>query len=321
MSDLVLNYLNNNKCAKNNKIILKRALAPKTKVVFLDRQVIKYFTDFEKYSDQKIIDFRNQVLDDYDKSSNVISLITAFYEGGTGVFEAEFKKRRTANRDLKGIDQYFKYARVDEEYIFKNIKTAAIAFTLDSGVRSRNKKYEAVIRKTYEIYIYLKANGFKGVDVIDQAKKLKDEMDKHKVSIGDPIAQYCFSLLTNYQNAKKIFKVKGLSNKSEEEINERIYNSYSDLRVLLFTLEAKSHMPKNVEVCFVSNDAALNQFNSEFKNSVNKMFVQKDELDRNTNWFNFDINFDIFNSEIFSENELSDFKDLFFKWSDMLVNK
>lgn len=97
-------------------------------------------------------------------------------------------------------------------------------------------------------------------------------MDENNVCIADPIAQYCFSLLTDYENAKKIFKVKGLSYKSEEQINKILYNSYADLRVLQFINNFESHFPihLNTEVLFVSNDNALNKFYTEFKKSIKK---------------------------------------------------
>ena len=119
MSNLVLEFLSKNEQLKPRKIILKRNLTSKAKIIFLDRQVIKYFIKPEKYLDTKITAFKDKVLSDYDKSCNVITIMSAFYEGGSGIFESESQKRRTAELDLKGIDQCFKYARVDESYIFK----------------------------------------------------------------------------------------------------------------------------------------------------------------------------------------------------------
>lgn len=206
MSNLVLEFLSKNEQLKPRKIILKRNLTSKAKIIFLDRQVIKYFIKPEKYLDTKITAFKDKVLSDYDKSCNVITIMSAFYEGGSGIFESESQKRRTAELDLKGIDQCFKYARVDESYIFKNMKNATHAFTLDSGVQEQNKKFRAIIRSTYGYYLELIKVDFNGLTIIEFAKKLKSEMDTYKVSIGDPIAQYCFSLLTNHVNAKKYLK-------------------------------------------------------------------------------------------------------------------
>lgn len=316
MNNLVLDFLSKNEKPKPQKIVLNNNLKSKPKIIFLDRQVIKYFIKPEKYIDPKITTFRNNVLSDYDKSCNVITIMTAFYEGGSGNFESESQKRHTAIWDLSGLDQCFKYARVDENYIFKKMKKATHAFTLDSGIQEHNKKFKAIIRSTYGYYLELINNDFNGLTIIEFAKKLKSEMDAYKVSIGDPIAQYCFSLLTNHQNAKKIFKVKGLSSKSEEAIQRTLYNAYADLRVLQFINNFKSHIPNNVEVCFVSNDIALNQFYRELEGTVNKILIQKDKLDRISNLYNVEIDFKIFSSEKFNKNEFEDFKNLFFEWGD-----
>lgn len=316
MSDLVLNYLSKNKNPKDLKIILKSDLVPRRKIVVLDRQVVKYFTNYDKYQHQKIVDFRDKVLKDYDKSSNIITLIAAFYEGGKGVFENHFEKKNNAHLDLRGLDEYFKYALVDQEYLFKNMKEAANTFTYDSGVQIRIRKYTKIIKMTYEIYIELKINEFKGEDVIKQTEKLKEEMDRHEVCISDPIAQYCFSLLTNYENAKNIFKVKDLKHElKDSDLQKKIYNVYADLRLLMFIQEIKSHIPEGIELCIVSHDTALNQFNSDLENSIKKLLVRKDKQERNINWFEMSINFDIFNPKIFTRDEFEHFKNLFYKWS------
>lgn len=314
MNDLVVNYLKKSKPKEDIKLILDSRLTPKRKVIFLDRQVIKYFIDFEKYTAPEIIAFREKFLKDFDRSGNTISIMSAFYEGGSGDFENESQKRNKAFRDLKGLSGCFKHARTDEDLFFKRMKSATHAFTLDSGVLERDVKYEAIIRKTYSYYLGLLDNEFNGTNVIAISKKLKLDMDLYNVCVGNPIAQYCFSLLTNYQNARKIFKVKGLKNKSDEDIQKIIYNSYADLRVFLFMQEFKSHLPGDVELCFVSNDKALNQFNEEFKGSVQKLLIQKDKLKRISNIFNVKINFSIFNSAIFKNNEFEEFKQLFHEW-------
>lgn len=107
-----------------------------------------------------------------------------------------------------------------------------------------------------------------------------------------------------------------MSGKSEDFIQRALYNAYADLRVLQFINNFKSHIPNDVEVCFVSNDIALNQFYRDLESSVKKMFIQKDKLDRISNLYNVEIDFKIFNSEKFKKNEFEDFKNLFFEWGD-----
>jgi len=321
MSSIVLDFLSNLDEKKPKKIILSRDLTSKGKIVVLDRQVVKYLTQSEKYlDDPSVTSFISNFKINYDKSCNVITVMSAFYEGGSGNFENESEKRRTAFWDIKGIDKCLEFARVDENYFFKNLKKATHAFTLDSGVQEKNKKFSTIIHKTYEYYLELLQVGFNGASIIEYAKLLKKDMDTEGVSIGDPVAQYCFSLLTNYRNAKEIFKVQGLQNCSEQKILKKIYNVYSDLKVIQFLNGFRSHLAaagvSGIEVCFISNDGALNQFNSELEKSVQKVLSRRDETGRLEDTYNADINFDIFNPEVFSEKEFEDFKALFWEWAD-----
>lgn len=307
---------------KSDKIVLNRALALSGKVVVLDRQVVKYLTQSERYaSDLETISFINKFKEDYDKSCNVITLMTAFYEGGSGDFENASEKRRTANWDLKGLDNCFKFAQVDEKYFFKNFKKALHAFTRDSSIQRKNKQFSNIIHLTYQYYLELVKVDFNGTKIIEYAKLLKDDMDNEGVSVGDPVAQYCFSLLTNYTIAKDIFKVKGLQNCSREKISKKIYNAYADLRVIQFLNEFRSHIAakgiNGIEVRFISNDTALNKFNSELEKSVKKCFSGRNKIGCFENIYRAEINFDIFNQNVFSEEEFETFKSLFFDWSDI----
>lgn len=317
MSSIVLDLLSRFDNKKNNKIVLSRDLTTRGKIVVLDRQVVKYLTQSERYvNDSDVNYFINKFKENYDKSCNLITVMTAFYEGGSGNFENESEKRRTAVWDIKGIDDCLKFARVDENYFFKNLKKATHAFIFDSGVQEKNRKFSSIIHKTYEYYIELLEVDFNGAKIIEYAKLLKKDMDIEGVSIGDPVAQYCFSLLTNYKNAREIFKVQGLQNCSKDKILRKIYNAYSDLKVIQFLNGIRSHIANGIEVCFISNDTALNQFNSELEKSVKKVITRRDETGRLKDIYNAEINFDIFNSSVFSKEEFEAFKALFWSWSD-----
>ncbi|KYQ83491.1 hypothetical protein AWW72_14200 [Acinetobacter sp. NRRL B-65365] len=320
MSHLVLDFLKDKSPLNVKKLSLNPSLTSMSQIVFLDRQVIKYFTQHEKYNSAEVVNFRENVLSKYDKSCNIISIMTAFYEGGSGNFETEGQKRRTAILDLKGIDDYFKYASVDEKLYFKSMKSATHAFTLDSGILEKNRKFTAIINKTYELYLELKDLKFNGMDIINRTKVLKTEMDKQDVSIGDPIAQYCFSLLTDYLNARSIFKVSGLENQTAEVISKRLYNSYADLRIVLFLHNFKarvSNKKRNFDVCFVTFDGALQIFYDQMFSNVEIQYSSVDSIGRMTNLCKSSINFEIFNENSFKKEEFEIFKNLFWQWSDV----
>jgi hypothetical protein len=320
MSSLILKFLDseNSKEIFNQKIKLNSKLRKKGKLILLDRMVISYIRDYKSYeNDSKIVNYLNEVKKLYDRSCNIISLTNAFYEGGKGNFETSYEKAKSAQKHLTGINDFFKYAQVDENFLKKNSKKAIDAYVYDSSVQWRNNVYPYLIKKTFEHYIFLTKNEFSNSNVLICIEKLLQTIVDKKLSIGEPICQYCLALLTKNDNAKKLFKVKGISKKNPDEISKLIHNVYADLRVISVVSFIQSRLlGTNIEVVFETYDNALKQYLSEFK--LTRNWTDRLKNGQTISSYSIDMNLNLFrNMEIFNNKNFFELEILFRKFKDI----
>jgi len=219
-------------------------------LILLDRNAvsdIKY-----KVNGGKLLQPRSRKLRLLDRKEYVISPILSIREGQLGIRENESETKETIESETKIISRFFKRAKTDSKYLFKNRNELANIFA-----KNIEDKWDNYVLFLTEMNRFL----YQPISKRDKNKyeeKILDSALKHNITLGNPILMGCFSILYGSDKSRKIFKFK-----EKDYIDKNIHNALNDLiiinRLSMIELLVKKHNSYE-KVEFFTFDIGLDSF-------------------------------------------------------------
>lgn len=226
-------------------------------LILLDRNILSIIKEYNK---NKLVDSGKlklaQLLKDYDREENFISVIFTVIEGNKARKENEEEKARTLVSDSLALQEFFTYADYETKLIKSKIQNQIYGEHL-CGTRNweEEERFELFLTKISPI-ISQPISPSTRIQVI---KKLCIIAREFYISLNNPLGFAVALTVFNDPDARKILKPKSTQSDSNDKW---LYNVMSDLHSIRILYEFKNQLEGKFidNIIFVTADKALDRF-------------------------------------------------------------